>query len=218
MCNPYSCVLGLAWFALLEPTFAAPVRDCTGIVSNVERLACFDEAAGTPARVPAIGRRWSAPELDAPSVARVMANEARRAPDNLAFILGFEDDKRTGRRQVVISAPAIATSEPRPYLAVSCVQNISRLQLLTAEPVQGNRVTLQLRTEHRSTRSLAWQVLENGQVLDAGRGLPAIEQIKVLQGAQRILVVSDHPALDGLRFDAQGLDPLIDQARTACRW
>jgi type VI secretion system protein VasI len=216
--NQYSCVLGLAVFALLEPALAAPMRDCTRIVSNVERLACFDEAAGTPARLPAMRRGWSAPELDAPSMARVLANEARRTPDNLAFHLGAEDDRRTGHRQVVISAPAIATSEPRPYLAISCVQNISRLQLLTGDPVQGNRVSLQLRTEHRATSPLVWQVMENGQVLDAGRGLPAIEQIKVLQGAHRILVVSDHPALDGLRFDAQGLDPLIDQARKACRW
>ena len=60
--------------------------------------------------------------------------------------------------------------------------------------------------------------MENGQVLDAGRGLPAIEQIKQLIGAQRIEVVSDHNEVDGLIFDAQGLDPLIRQVRSTCRW
>jgi len=60
--------------------------------------------------------------------------------------------------------------------------------------------------------------MENGQVLDAGRGLPAIEQIKKLIGAQRIRLLSDKPEVDGLMFDAQGLDPLISKARSTCRW
>ncbi len=64
----------------------------------------------------------------------------------------------------------------------------------------------------------SWQVMENGQVLDAGRGLPAIEQIRKLIGAQRIEVVSEHGEVDGLTFDAQSLDPLISQARSTCRW
>jgi type VI secretion system protein VasI len=60
--------------------------------------------------------------------------------------------------------------------------------------------------------------MENGQVIDAGRGLPGIEQIKQLIGAHRIHVESDHPAVNGLTFDAHGLDALIDKVRTACRW
>lgn len=72
--------------------------------------------------------------------------------------------------------------------------------------------------ERNATTATAWQVMENGQVLDAGRGLPAIEQIKQLIGAHRIRVHSDNPQVDGLTFDAQGLDPLINQARSACRW
>ncbi|MOA41014.1 hypothetical protein D3C78_1629380 [compost metagenome] len=55
-------------------------------------------------------------------------------------------------------------------------------------------------------------------MLDAGRGLPAIEQIRKLIGAQRIEVVSDYGEVDGLTFDAQGLDPLISRARSTCRW
>lgn len=214
------CTYGMGVLLLLGlgQVFAEPVRDCTRIVSNVERLACFDEAARTPSRVPRVKATWSAPELSAPSVARVMTNEAQRMPDDLAFRMSVQREGQAGQARLVISAPAIAAVEPRPYLAISCVQNISRLQLITARPVEGSRVVLQLRTEHRVTNAQPWQVMENGQVLDAGRGLPAIEQIKALIGAKRIHIVSDHPALDGLSFDAQGLDPLIDQARQACRW
>lgn len=59
---------------------------------------------------------------------------------------------------------------------------------------------------------------ENGQVLDAGRGLPGIEQIRQLIGARRIQVHSENPAVGGLVFDAQGLDRLIGEVRKACRW
>ncbi len=118
----------------------------------------------------------------------------------------------------MIAAPAIASVAPHPYLVISCVQNISRLQLVTARPIDAGRVTVRLQGKRGATVPTLWQVTENGQVLDAGRGLPGIEQIKQLIGAHRIQVESDNPTVDGLIFDAQGLDPLIDEARKTCRW
>lgn len=47
--------LGLC-VAVLLPASALAAPDCTSIVSPLKRLACFDEAAGTP---PA-RRRWRA--------------------------------------------------------------------------------------------------------------------------------------------------------------
>lgn len=199
--------------------FAAAMRDCTGVVSRLERLACFDQAAGTRVLLePAARAPMPTAQLGAPSVARVARSEIERVQDDFSFRLDAQAAGPAEGGYVIISAPAIGAAEPRPYLAISCVQDISRLQLITAEPIDGHRVTLQLRTEHRATSALPWQVLENGQLLDAGRGLPAIEQIKLLIGARRIHIVSDHPALEGLSFDASGLDPLIEQARKACRW
>lgn len=206
---------GLSLLFYLGPVWAGTVRDCPGIVSNLERLACFDEAARTPARV--AKQSWSVPEQDAPSVLNVLANEVERTPDDLTFRMGKEADGQPQAR-VIITAPAIASVEPPPYLAISCIQNISRLQLIAPQPFDTSRVKVQLQGERRSTVATLWQVMENGQVLDAGRGLPAIKQIKVLLGAHRIRVVSDHPTIDGLTFDAEGLDLLIDQARKTCRW
>lgn len=212
----YAYGTGLSLLLYLGQVLASPLRDCPRIVSNLERLACFDQAAGTPAHAPRA--TWSAAEQGAPSLLSVMASEGLRSPDDLAFRISEQGSADGGLRRLVISAPAIAAPEPRPYLAISCIENISRLQLFTGQPIEAGRVAIQLRTEHRATRSVPWQVMENGQVLDAGRGLPAIEKIKVLMGAHRIHVGSDDPTLDGLTFDAQGLDPLIDQARSACRW
>lgn len=206
----YAGGVGLSLLFLLMPALTRASQDCSRIVSNIERLACFDQAAGTPGFTPQ--RQWSAQELEAPTVRRVLIHETGRAPEDLMFRLRSEEGG------LLISAPAIASVAPHPYLIISCVQNISRLQLVTAQPVDASRVQVQLRGERGATAPTPWQVMENGQVLDAGRGLPGIEQIKQLIGAHRIHVESDNPAVDGLVFDAQGLDPLIDEARKTCRW
>lgn len=206
--NAYGAILSLSLGCL--PIAAYSDQDCPRIVSNLERLACFDSFAGTPAhRVPV---QWSAPEQDSPTLRRVMAHEAERAPDDLTFRLRSEE------HGLMIAAPAIASVAPHPYLVISCVQNISRLQLVPAQPIDAGRVTVRLQGKRGATVPTLWQVTENGQVLDAGRGLPGIEQIKQLIGAHRIQVESDNPTVDGLIFDAQGLDPLIDEARKTCRW
>ncbi|WEK28030.1 MAG: type VI secretion system-associated protein VasI [Candidatus Pseudomonas phytovorans] len=207
---------GLSLLFCLQPVLAGPTRDCPRIVSSVERLACFDQAAGTPAYM--TERQWSAPEQQAPSVLRVLANEAARAADDLTFRLRGQIQEGAGAPALVISAPAIASSDEPAYMAISCIQAISRLQLIARRPIEASWVKVRLTGQGWSTRETPWQVMENGQVLDAGRGLPAIEQIRELIGAQRIQVVSDHAEIDGLTFDAQGLDPLISQARSTCRW
>jgi len=212
-----ACAAGFLLLIVLQPASVVATQDCPRVVSNLERLACFDEAAGTPVLVTSGAE--AAPEQEAPSVLRVMANEADRPVDDLTFRLGnLREEHGAAQPWLVISAPAIASTEPRSYLAISCIQNISRLQLITGQPSDTSRVKVQLQGERGATTATAWQVMENGRVLDAGRGLPAIEQIKRLIGAYRVQVASDHPGVDGLTFDAQGLDPLIDQARKTCRW
>lgn len=206
----YAGGVRLSLLFLLMPALTRASQDCSRIVSNIERLACFDQAAGTPGFTP--HRQWSAQELEAPTVRRVLIHETGRAPEDLRFRLRSEEGG------LMISAPAIASVAPHPYLIISCVQNISRLQLVTAQPVDASRVQVRLLGERGATVPTPWQVMENGQVLDAGRGLPGIEQIRQLIGAHRIHVESDNPAVDGLVFDAQGLDPLIDEARKTCRW
>ena len=212
--DTYGVGFSLMFFFL--PISANADQDCSRIVSSLERLACFDQAAGTPAHRQK--GEWSAQEQEAPTVLRVLANEAARAADDLTFRLGHRDENAAGVPELVISAPAIASGNAWSYLAISCIQNISRLQLITHRPIDASWVAVRLSGEGGATKMTPWQVMENGQVLDAGRGLPAIEQIKTLIGAQRVQVESDTPEVNGLTFDAQGLDPLISQARSTCRW
>ncbi|WP_454724747.1 MULTISPECIES: type VI secretion system-associated protein VasI [Cupriavidus] len=211
---------------------AAPAgRACTAIVPAAERLACFDAAAGTPpapprpappavAPAPAPASVPAAPPPVPDIVTLVRGNEARRRPGQTAMLSLRAEDAVPGQSKVVISAQALGGAEPRPYLAISCLQNISRLQLLTARPLAVNRVSIRLLLDGRAVSdSRPWQVLEDGTVTDAGRGLVAVAQLRPLtRPAQRLQVESDHAPFDGLVFDATALHTLMAQQREACHW
>ncbi len=211
-------------------------RACTAIVSPQERLACFDAQAGTPA-APAVVAA-SAPPAKTPAPAApaavpesakvkrpditllVKTNEAKRRANDTGLLLMRVPDGLPGQDKVVISAPALGGTAPGPYLAISCLQNISRLQLLTADALPINRAHLRLLLDGRPVSdSRPWQVVEDGTVTDAGRGLVAVEQLRPLtRPAQRLQIESDHAPFDGLVFDVAQLHKQLTQQREACHW
>jgi type VI secretion system protein VasI len=200
-------------------------RSCRAIVSAIERLACFDAEAGTP---PATAADITAPAAAAPAamvrvpdiVGLVQRNESRRKADHAGVMLLRVGDAIPGQDKVVISAPALTGSEPRPLLAISCLQNISRLQLITAEPLDVSRVSIRVLLDGRPISDRRpWQVVEDGTVTDAGRGLVAIEQLRHLtRASQQMQLESDHASFHGLSFDTEALHELMAQQREACHW
>ncbi|WP_078469143.1 MULTISPECIES: type VI secretion system-associated protein VasI [unclassified Pseudomonas] len=204
----------------------AAARDCTTIVSALERLGCFDAAAGTPPTsvaaaatpIPAVEQPASVVVPDVVSL--VQRNESRRKAEQTGLLLLRVEDALPGQTKVVISAPALGGTEPRLKLAISCLQNISRLQLLSAQPLDVNRVSIRMLLDGRPiSASRPWQVVEDGTVTDAGRGLVAIEQLRHLtRPAQELRLESDHGPFDGLAFDVSALHEMIGKQREACRW
>ncbi|TBU84470.1 type VI secretion system-associated protein VasI [Phytopseudomonas dryadis] len=201
-------------------------RDCTAIVSAVERLACFDERDGTPP-LPVVPReqlddRATAPLIAVPSITDLVRdNEAARvAHDEARFLITETSDPALDQPQVVISAPALGVAEQRPYLAISCLSDITRLQLLAEQPIERNQVLVRLVLDERpiTTSKVPWQVLEVGNVVDAGRGLVAIDQLRRVGEGARLRLESDYIPFDGLVFDATGLKALVDRQREACHW
>lgn len=194
-------------------------RDCTRIVSSLERLACFDQAAGTPIVIPALEARAVTRTVPA-TITLLQANEARRQAGQSGFLMSITPENSvTPLDQVMISAPAIESADHRVYLAISCQSNISRLQLLLDEPLTRHSADIQLLLDGRAiAQTRPWRVLEGGWVVDAGRGLPAVDLIKRLGSGSRIQVHSDEASLQGLLFDADGLAPLIEEERKACHW
>ncbi|WP_339532954.1 type VI secretion system-associated protein VasI [Pseudomonas mucidolens] len=193
-------------------------QDCPAIVSPLKRLECFDLAAGTPLHPPPVPRALG---RVLPIVDLVQRNELKRRPEDPRFVLSlFPEPDNHQQQRVVISAPALGALPPRPYLAISCESNISRLQLVLDEPARPNKVRIQLFKDGRPvSEAYQWQVLDDaGLVVDAGRGLQAISLLRNMSGGQRLRLESDYPRLHGLVFDAQGLGELIEQERQVCRW
>lgn len=196
---------------------AAPASLCTGIASAQQRLDCFDREAGTPSTTHRAGVQAPRPRVPE-TVAAIAAIEKERPSGDTRFRMR-EHDERAGQRRVLISAPALNRPASAPLLTLSCIDNITRLQFIVQPPVQTSRVSVALRLDGRAVApAQIWQVLEDGQLIDAGRGLAAIELVRRLGSAAHLDVTSNLPALDGLRFDADGLDALIATQRAACRW
>lgn len=215
-------VFVVACLAWVTSVTADPLQECTSIVSSLERLACFDRLAGTPAMTePASVIERPRDPQSTPEIVRLLqANEARRPAEDSRFLMSVApESERADQEQVVISAPALGSHSPRPYLMISCLSNISRLQFIMGEEVKSNTVQIRLMVDERAgSVKRTWQVLPPGSIIDAGRGLPGIELIRQLGGGMRLRVESDYDKLDGLLFDVTGLEALIAKERQACHW
>lgn len=201
--------------------------DCRAIVSDLERLACFDRAAGTPpSPIPGDAGPAAAPSArpgpppPAPQIADlVRQNEAGRAAGDFSFLISRVEDALPGQTRVLISAPALDGAAESAFLAISCIANISRLQLLLPRPSERNQIRIRLYIDDRPLSApRTWQAMEPGNVIDAGRGLVAVDLLRQFSSGGRLRLESDDAAVHGLMFDATGLHGLIAQQREACHW
>ena len=189
---------------------------CARIASDNARLACFDRLAAK------IQPQLAVPSATGPVSSTTMAiasNERGRAVDDMRFRMTPQASAIPEGSQVLIAAPAPDAGRPKPLLAIACVDRITRLQLITHPPVAPAQTQVSLFLDGRPLASAqSWQVLEGGRVIDAGRGLPAIDLLRRMKDGSELRVQSDLLAIDGLHFDATGLSELLELQRKACRW
>lgn len=203
-------------------------QDCKAIVSDLERLACFDVVAGTPpvavktvsvqpAQVEVTPRTGLA---SSEIVALVRRNESGRGQYQTGLRLLQEAGEAPGQKALVLSSPTVDGNPRTPHLAISCLSNISRLQLVAEQPLEVDRMDIRLLLDGRPLGTARpWQVLDEGLVVDAGRGLVAIEQLRLMTAAASLLrVESNYAPFDGLSFNVSGLHRQIAHQREACRW
>lgn len=98
-------------------------------------------------------------------------------------------------------------------LVVSCTSNITHLRVTLVMPWEGETVSAQL-DGIRSADS--WFVRSHGQLLEYGRGLPAIDALKRWIGHQQV-VLSDASGKP-LRIDLSGLTEALTPLRQQCHW
>lgn len=194
------------------PTYTSnSVQQCRQISSILERLDCYDKIE-TQENSPVIleekkitGIEWN----------RAQNQESQRNSKDLKFILTSTEEPNPS---VVITTPALGFPSPRPILMLSCIDNITRLQVTLPKPLDRyTNIGVQLKTE-RTQFSTHWFIREEGFLLEASRGLNGIKEIQQLFQSQTLKIQFENKLFNDLVFNITQLDEVIKPLRAACHW
>ncbi|WP_421157640.1 type VI secretion system-associated protein VasI [Aeromonas dhakensis] len=191
----------LATSAAEAPLDMARWQACRQEPSPLVRLACYD-AIGNGAA--------SATEGDSPKSAAwqaIWAQEQVRTPESASFLL--QSDETRGSE--TLTRPALRGAT----LSIGCVDSITHIRLRLDQPWSGEKVQVALDGQP-SAGSQSWFIRDQGLLLEYGRGLPAIEELKRWLGHRELQVRADNGAL--LRVDLSGLKEALAPLRQQCRW
>lgn len=184
----------------------ALVMRCRAETSPLIRLDCYDNALATTT-----GEKISQVTAG-PAWQRAMDQEKGRTDHSTAFLVTEGEGVNP---LVVITTPAIGVPPPRPVLMLSCIDNITRLQV--ALPVPQKEATVSL-TVDNDRFDVQWFLRENGYLLDASRGLAGIDEIKRLMSAKTLTINGTTGGFPRLTFNISQLSQALKPLRNACHW
>ncbi len=190
------------------------VQHCRSIDAKLPRLECFDQVFSTPIKtVPVVKTETMFPR----SWQWAMNSEKNRTTTK-GFCINKSDSVADGERYW-LTASAINKRFKKgeaPILMLSCIENISRVELVFPVPIQDNHVSVSIPGVPVVTQR--WISDDTGYLLRSGRGIPAIEAIKSMLTAPQLILRSNVSDIDGLSFDTTDLRSDIESMRQACRW
>ncbi|HEM6841521.1 type VI secretion system-associated protein VasI [Providencia stuartii] len=184
---------------------AQALSECRLESSQLIRLACYDQImADSPAQTPfdpsQMGKAWR----------QAMEHEMQREDNSAGFLVTLPE---AGNYPVIMTIPAIGFAPPRPVMMISCIDNITRLQVALPRQQEAGSVML---TTDKTQFTADWFLRENGYVLESSRGIPGIDEIKrLLNGETLTLKLANN---DRLTFNISGISTDIKPLRTACHW
>lgn len=183
-------------------------KECTKVTARLERLDCFDRIFNTS--LPDIA---ALQEVKPEIWSRGIELEKQRAnSESLALISTPNTDNPA---DIWVTLPAIKVDgEVAPILMLSCVDNISRLDLLLRKGVTQARVNISANTFSPSL----WRTDDSGFVLSSARGLLAIDLMKKISSSPMIELHSDITTINGLKFNTQNLSKIFIPLRKSCHW
>ncbi len=196
-------------------------QDCTAIKSSLQRLTCFDQYFNTPVVI--ADRKKSAQNSNArkSKIMQMALRIEQQRNDETNGLLREEimEHEAAGQRRIILTTPAIGSHPPRPLLMISCINNITRLQIGLHKSINRGRVAVALALKDNTQQTdYSWRVIGHGQIIDAGHGIPSINLLKTMIGYNRVLIHSEEMALEGLTFDITGFTHYVKSFRIACHW
>ncbi|ATL99641.1 type VI secretion system-associated protein TagO [Aeromonas sp. CA23] len=199
----------LATSGAVAPLDMASWQACRREPSPLIRLACYDAIGNGLTQTSEGGATKSA------AWQAIWAQEQARTPDSPPFLLQRDE----GRDSETLTRPALRGAT----LAIGCVDSITHIRLRLDSPWAGEKVLVELDGQP-SAGSQSWFIRDQGLLLEYGRGLPAIEELKRWIGHRELQVRADNGtqarAANGvmLRVDLSGLKEALAPLRQQCRW
>lgn len=207
------CLSGWASQGVAQMDVPMGVEVCTQISSRLERLACFDRLFSTP--VSATNSAVPSATGTVPAEYKLALASEERRQTGVDFIPGHEAG---ATRKLWLTAPAIGALPPRPVLMLSCIDDISRVELMLPQKLSEGWIQLELRIQDGGEKTQRWMSDDSGHVLRSGRGLPAIRAMKAMLGGEMIELRAPNENINGLQFDGRNLAEKLEPLRKQCRW
>ena len=189
---------------------------CIQITSRIDRLACFD------ALFPPLQSKPVNPSLHfwknkftSLQLTRAKENEQKRDSET-GFIFTQSDTVVEGKADIWATSIALGTTPPRPILMLSCISDISRVELFLPHPITQQKMTVTIKGKRNVTQQ--WVTDASGTIIRSGRGLVAIEGMLAMLHNRKFELLSDNQAVNGLTFDTDQLKEKIKPMRKTCGW
>lgn len=222
-------VLFLALICVVIPTIAwgkkqpqtLTPEECTTIKSSLKRLTCFDQYFKTPFVIDNKKQISQTLRIKKSKVMQMAMRIEEQRTDELSGLLRDEmlEHELAGQQRIILTSPAIGSQPPRPLLIISCINNITRLQIGLHHPINKGWIEIALGLKNRKNQtSTSWRMTGTGEIIDAGRGIPSINLLKTMLGQNRVQIHSKDMALNGLTFDITGFTQQMKSFRLACHW
>ncbi len=218
-------ILACALLALLPMTaFCAATQpeavtlkallSCRTEPASLVRLDCYDKVL-TP-QYPGFAGALIKAQQQGEAWLRAFNQEAERDDHSTAFLVRQTEGERPS---VVVTTPALGNVPPRPVLMISCIDNITRMQIALPEPLKtGSNLTITTEKTHFNAN---WFLRENDSLLESSRGLAGIDEIKQLFGAKTLTVslnTASGTPINSLTFAIADLEKTLEPMRVACHW
>lgn len=203
-------ILSASAWAQESNALVMQAEQCRAITGRLERLACFDHVFQTPVDEVASAPKQNVP----PSWQRAM--QAAGGSD-AAMVLVTEGEGKGSNAWVTLKALNRTTRfehDAKPILMMSCIDNLSRVELALPSSVDDARI--QVSVANAPPEYLRSD--DSGVLMSSARGIPAIEMMKSMARAPRLVLRSNAPFADGLQFDAGELNDALSALRERCGW
>jgi type VI secretion system protein VasI len=183
-----------------------PEPNCQWLLSPLVRLACYERWAS---------RHWAQPEVGEPAYR--LLNDA--VPPHITAA-GPVGSASTSAFELTTAPSRITLSQHNngATLRISCQQQITHLNIQLETPWPATTPSPELWLD-QSPQPARWFIRQQGRVLESGRGLPAIAQLKNWLTAQQ-LRISTPQGQKGpeVQFTLRGLSEAIEPLRRECHW